>query len=46
VVLVRFEVLTETNIKIATFWGVASCDLVDTDRRFGGACCLHHADWS
>jgi hypothetical protein len=24
------------------FWDVASCGLVDTDRRFRDAYCLHH----
>jgi hypothetical protein len=28
--------------KIALFWVVASCSLVDVYRRFRGPCCLHH----
>jgi hypothetical protein len=27
---------------MAVFWDVAPCSLVDIDRRFGGAYCLHH----
>jgi hypothetical protein len=30
------------NIKMTVFWDVAQCSLVETDRRFGGAYCLHH----
>jgi hypothetical protein len=29
-------------MKIAVFWDVAPCSLVDTDGRFRGAYCLHH----
>jgi hypothetical protein len=28
--------------KMADFWDVAPCSLIDTDRRFRGAYCLHH----
>jgi hypothetical protein len=24
------------------FWEILPCSLVEADRRFGGACCLHH----
>jgi hypothetical protein len=27
---------------MAVFWDVATCGLVDSDRRFRGAYCLHH----
>jgi hypothetical protein len=27
---------------MAVFWDVATCGLVDRDRRFRGAYCLHH----
>jgi hypothetical protein len=40
--LLRSEVLTATSMKMAVFWDVAPCSLVDTDRRFRGAYCLHH----
>jgi hypothetical protein len=40
--LVRFHVLTETGMKMAVFWDVAPCSLVDTDRHFRGAYCLQH----
>jgi hypothetical protein len=36
---VRLEVFTVTNMKVAVFWDVALCSLVDTDR--GG---VHHTD--
>jgi hypothetical protein len=32
------------SIKMAAFWDVAPCNLVDIDRRFGGAYCPHHHD--
>jgi hypothetical protein len=32
----RFEVLLATNMKMAVFWVVASCNLIDIDRRFRG----------
>jgi cytochrome c oxidase subunit IV len=39
---VHFEVLTE-SMKMAVFWDVvAPCSLVDTDKYFRGANCLHH----
>jgi hypothetical protein len=28
--------------KMAVFWEVAPCNLVEIDRRFKGAYCLHH----
>jgi hypothetical protein len=31
-----------TSMKMAVFWDVAPCGLVDIDRRFRGAYCLHH----
>jgi hypothetical protein len=27
---------------VAAFWNVATCSLVDGDRRFRGSCCIHH----
>jgi hypothetical protein len=38
----RFEVLTSERMKMAVFWVVAPCSLVEVYRRFKGACCLHH----
>jgi hypothetical protein len=29
-------------MKMAVFWVVAPCSLVEVYRRFKGACCLHH----
>jgi hypothetical protein len=29
-------------MKMAVFWVVTPCSLVEVYRRFGGACCLHH----
>jgi hypothetical protein len=29
-------------LKMAVFWVVASCSLVDVYQRFRGPCCLHH----
>jgi hypothetical protein len=40
--LVRFEVLTAVSMKMAVFWAVAPCSLVEVYRRFTGASCLHH----
>lgn len=30
------------RVRETAFWGVATCGLVDKDRRFGGVYCLHH----
>jgi hypothetical protein len=38
----RFEVLRAMSKKMAVFWDVATCGLVDTGRRFRGAYYLHH----
>jgi hypothetical protein len=40
--LVRFQVITATSMKIAIFWDVAPCSLVDADRRFRGTYSLHY----
>jgi hypothetical protein len=40
-IFVRFQVLTAASMKIA-FWDIASCSLVEVDRRFRDAYCLHH----
>jgi hypothetical protein len=31
-------------MKMTVFWDVALCSLVEIDRRFRGAYCLHHQD--
>jgi hypothetical protein len=38
------ELLYETaaNMKMAVFWDVAPCSLVEVYRSFRGACCFHH----
>jgi hypothetical protein len=38
----RFKVLTAACMKMAVFWDVAPCGLVEVYRRFRGACCPHH----
>jgi hypothetical protein len=40
--LVRFQVLTAASVKITVIWDFVSCSLVEVDRRFRGAYCLHH----
>jgi hypothetical protein len=30
------------NLKMAIFWDVSPCSLVEVHRRFRGACCFHH----
>jgi hypothetical protein len=39
---VGFEVFTAVSMKIAVFWVVAPCSLVEIYQRFRGPCCLHH----
>jgi hypothetical protein len=39
---VRFEVLTAMSMDVAAFWNVALCSLVDVQKHFRGAYCLHH----
>jgi hypothetical protein len=39
---VRFEVLMVASMKMAVFWVVAPCSLVEVYQLFTGACCLHH----
>jgi hypothetical protein len=38
---VGFEVLTALSMKMAVFWVVAQCSLVEVYQRFRGPCCLH-----
>jgi hypothetical protein len=37
---VRFQVLTAASMKMAVFWVVAPCSLVEVYRRYRGPCCL------
>jgi hypothetical protein len=37
-----FEVLTAVGTKMAVFWVVSPCSLVEIYQRFRGPCCLHH----
>jgi hypothetical protein len=39
---VGFEVLTAVSTKVAVFWVVAPCSLIEANQRFRGPCCLHH----
>jgi hypothetical protein len=39
---VRFEVLKAVSTKMAVFWVVAPCSLVEVYQRFRGPCYLHH----
>jgi hypothetical protein len=38
---VGFEVLSVVSTKMAVFWVVAPCSLVEVYQRFRGPCCLH-----
>jgi hypothetical protein len=40
--LVRFQVLTAASVKLTVFWDMAPCSLIEADRRFRSAYCLHH----
>jgi hypothetical protein len=40
--IVGFEVLTAVSMKIAVFWVVAPCNLVEVYERFREPCCHHH----
>jgi hypothetical protein len=40
--VVGFEVLTAASTKMAAFWVVAPCSLVEVYQRFRGPCCFHH----
>jgi hypothetical protein len=45
---VKFQVLKAASMKMAVFWVVARCNLVEVCRRFRGAYCLHHqgSEWA
>jgi hypothetical protein len=38
---VRFQVFVAASMKVTFFWDIAPCSLVEVDRRFRGAYCLH-----
>jgi hypothetical protein len=40
--MLRFQVFTAASMKMAVFWVVAPCSLVDVYLRFRGTRCLHH----
>jgi hypothetical protein len=40
--IVGFEFLMAVSTKMAVFWVVALCSLVEIYQRFRGPCCLHH----
>jgi hypothetical protein len=42
IIHVEFEVLTAASMKMAVFWVVAPCSLVEVYQRFRGTYCLHH----
>jgi hypothetical protein len=41
---VRLQALMATSMKVAVSWDVTPCSLVEIDRQFRGAYCLHHQD--
>jgi hypothetical protein len=38
------QVLTAVSTKMAVFWVVARCSLVEVYQRFRGPYCLHHQE--
>jgi hypothetical protein len=42
---VRFQVLTASSMEKTVFWDMTPCSLVEVDRLFSGAQCLHHNLW-
>jgi hypothetical protein len=40
--LIGFEVHTAASKKIAVFWVVVPCSLIEVYRRLRRTCCLHH----
>jgi hypothetical protein len=38
----RLQVPTASSVKMTAVWDIAPCSLVEVDRRFGSAYCLHH----
>jgi hypothetical protein len=42
--VLRFHVYTTASMKMTGLWDMAPCSLVEEDRRFRRANCLHHQD--
>jgi hypothetical protein len=42
--LIGFEVLKAASMKMAVFWVVTPCRLVEVYQRLRGTYCLHHQD--
>jgi hypothetical protein len=42
-IIVQFQVLTAVSMKVAVFWVIAPCSLVEVYRHFRCACCLYLA---
>jgi hypothetical protein len=40
--VMRFQILTAMNMKVAVIWNDAPFSLIDIDQRFRAAYCLHH----
>jgi hypothetical protein len=40
--LFHLVIIPRSGLKIAVFWAVAPCSLVEVYQRFRGPCCLHH----
>jgi hypothetical protein len=40
--MMNLQVFTAASMKISAFWDVARCRLVETNRRFRSAYCLHN----
>jgi hypothetical protein len=38
----RLQILTAASMTLTAFWDIPPCSLVEIDRRFRGAYCLHH----
>jgi hypothetical protein len=38
----KVEVITAVSMKMTVSWDVAPCSILEVDRRFRGAYCLHH----
>jgi hypothetical protein len=37
----RLRILMVESMKVAVFWNVVPCSLMESDQRLKGACCLH-----
>jgi hypothetical protein len=41
-VLVTYQILISTSMKMVVFWDVVPCSIVGSDQCFRGCCCLYH----